>query len=99
LAKPGAQRRQIDAELIARFVLTGDARPAYVPNELITTYRELIRLHTNLADEATRYKNELRTMLEVLFGEFTQVFADPRPPRPWLYSNVIQVLRRLLPPG
>jgi transposase len=72
-----AKTDKIDAELIARFVLSGDARPAYVPNELITTYRELIRLHTNLADETTRYKNELRAMLEVLFPEFTQVFADP----------------------
>jgi transposase len=72
-----AKTDKIDAELIARFVLSGDARPAYVPNELITTYRELIRLHTNLADEATRYKNELRALLEVLFPEFTQVFADP----------------------
>jgi len=75
-----AKTDRIDAELIARFVLSGDARPAYVPNELITTYRELIRLHTNLADEATRYKNELRAMLEVLFPEFTQVFADPSAP-------------------
>lgn len=45
--------------------------------ELIATYRELVRLHTQLSDEAARYQNEIHALLQVLFPEFTQVFADP----------------------
>ncbi len=45
--------------------------------ELIATYRELVRLHTQLCDEVARYRNEIHAELAVLFPEFTQVFADP----------------------
>jgi len=48
-----------------------------VPTDLIATYRELVRLHSQLADEAARYKNEIQALLVVLFPEFSQVFADP----------------------
>jgi transposase len=67
----------LDATTIARVVLSDEARPAYVPSELVATYRELVRLHSNLADEIGRYRNEIRALLFVLFPEFTQVFADP----------------------
>ena len=39
--------------------------------------RELVRLHTQLADTAARYQNEIQALIVVLFPEFTQVFADP----------------------
>jgi transposase len=55
----------------------GEARAGYVPSEQITTYRELVRLHTRLSDEAARYQNEIQILVVVLFPEFTQVFADP----------------------
>jgi len=48
-----------------------------VPTDQIATYREFVRLHTQLADEAARYKNEIQALLVVLFPEFSQVFADP----------------------
>jgi transposase len=72
-----AKTDRLDATTIARVVLSDEARPAYVPNELVATYRELVRLHSNLADEIGRYRNEIRALLFVLFPEFTQVFADP----------------------
>jgi transposase len=72
-----AKTDKLDAVTIARVLLSGDARPAYVPNELTATYRELVRLHSNLSDEAARYKNEIQDLLVVLFPEFTQVFKDP----------------------
>ncbi|BCL79200.1 IS110 family transposase [Ktedonobacteria bacterium brp13] len=34
-------------------------------------------LHTHLSDEATRYQNEIQSLVVVLFPEFIQVFADP----------------------
>jgi transposase len=37
----------------------------------------LVRLHSQLSDEAARYKNEIHARLLVLFPEFSQVFADP----------------------
>jgi transposase len=72
-----AKTDKLDAVTIAHVLLSEDARPAYVPNELTATYRELVRLHSNLSDEAARYKNEIQDLLVVLFPEFTQVFKDP----------------------
>lgn len=72
-----AKTDKLDAVTIARALLSDDLRPAYVPNELTATYRDLVRLHSNLSDEAARYKNEIQDLLVVLFPEFTQVFKDP----------------------
>jgi hypothetical protein len=49
----------------------------YVPSEQVATYRELVRLHTQLSDTAASYQNEIQALIVVLFPEFTQVFADP----------------------
>jgi transposase len=49
----------------------------YVPTEHIASYRELVRLHSQLSDELARDKNEIQGLLVVLFPEFTQGFADP----------------------
>ncbi len=48
--------------------------------EQITTYRELVGLHTRLSDEAASYQNEIQALVVVLFPEFTRVFADPCEP-------------------
>jgi transposase len=72
-----AKTDKLDAVTIAHVLLSDEARPAYVPNELTVTYRELVRLHSNLSDEAARYKNEIQDLLVVLFPEFPQVFKDP----------------------
>jgi transposase len=72
-----AKTDKLDAVTIARALLSDDVRPAYVPDELTATYRDLVRLHSNLSDEAARYKNEIQDLLVVLFPEFTQVFKDP----------------------
>jgi transposase len=72
-----AKTDKLDASTIARVLLSGEARSGYVPSELITTYRELVRFHTQLQDEGTRYKNEIHALLSVLFPEMSQVFNDP----------------------
>ena len=72
-----AKTDRLDATTIARMLLSGEARRSYVPSPVIVTYRELVRLHSQLSDEAARYKNELQALLVVLFPEFSQVFADP----------------------
>ncbi len=72
-----AKTDQLDATTIARVLRSFEARRGYVPTELIATSREFVRLHTQLSEEAARYKNEIQTVLTVLFPEFTQVFADP----------------------
>ncbi|NWJ45458.1 MAG: transposase [Chloroflexi bacterium] len=46
-----AKTDALDAGTIVRVVLSDEARPAYVPGDLVATYRELVRLHSNLADE------------------------------------------------
>ena len=38
---------------------------------------ELARLQTQLTEDVTRYHNEVHALLQVLFPEFRQVFADP----------------------
>jgi transposase len=72
-----AKTDRLDAGTIARVLLSGEARIGYVPDEQVASYRELVRLHTQLSDELTRDKNEIQSLLVVLFPEFTQVFADP----------------------
>ena len=72
-----AKTDRLDATTIARLLLSGEARVGYVPDELIATYRELERLHSQLTEESARYQNEIHALLVVLFPEFTQVFADP----------------------
>jgi transposase len=39
--------------------------------------RELARRHAQLTEDVTRYRNEIYVRLEVLFPEFSPVFADP----------------------
>jgi len=72
-----AKTDRLDAMTIARVLLSGEARAGYIPNELVATYRELVRLHTQLSEEAARYQNQIHALVVVLFPEFTQVFADP----------------------
>jgi len=72
-----AKTDRLDAMTIARTLLSGEARMGYVPSEQVATYRELVRLHTQLSDTAASYQNEIQALIVVLFPEFTQVFADP----------------------
>ncbi len=72
-----AKTDRLDAMTIARVLLSGEARAGYVPSEGVATYRELVRLHTQLSDEAAAYQNEIQALIVVLFPEFTQIFADP----------------------
>src|SRR5256714_5114234 len=72
-----AKTDRLDAMTIARVLLSGEARAGYVPSERVATYRELVRLHTQLSDEAAAYQNEIQALIVVLFPEFTRVFADP----------------------
>jgi transposase len=72
-----AKTDKLDAGTIARVLLSGEARRGYVPTDLIATYRELARLQTQLTEDVTRYRNEIHALLQVLFPEFSQVFADP----------------------
>jgi transposase len=72
-----AKTDRLDAVTIARVLLSGEARAGYIPNELIATYRELVRLHSQLSEQAARYQNQIHALVVVLFPEFTQVFADP----------------------
>jgi len=72
-----AKTDRLDAMTITRVLLSGEARAGYVKSERVATYRELVRLHTQLSDEAAAYQNEIQALVVVLFPEFTQIFADP----------------------
>jgi transposase len=72
-----AKTDKLDTVTIGKLLRSGEARPAYVPDEQIAGYRELVRMQTNLTEQAARHKNELHALLVVLFPEFTQVFSDP----------------------
>src|SRR5215831_8455251 len=54
-----AKTDRLDAMTIARVLLSGEARSGYIPNEQVATYRELVRLHTQLSEEAARYQNQI----------------------------------------
>jgi len=72
-----AKTDRLDAMTITRVLLSGEARAGSVKSERVATYRELVRLHTQLSDEAAAYQNEIQALVVVLFPEFTQIFADP----------------------
>jgi transposase len=72
-----AKTDRLDAMTIARVLLSGEARSGYIPSERVATYRELVRLHSQLSEQAARYQNQIHALVVVLFPEFTQVFADP----------------------
>src|SRR5215471_1953463 len=72
-----AKTDRLDAMTIARLLLSGEERVGYIPSEQIATYRELVRLHTQLGEECARYQNQIHALVVVLFPEFTQVIADP----------------------
>jgi transposase len=72
-----AKTDRLDAMTIGRVLLSGEARAGYVPNERVATYRELVRLHSQLSEQAARSQNQIHALVVVLFPEFTQVFADP----------------------
>ncbi len=92
-----AKTDRLDAMTIARMLLSGEARAGYVPSEQVTTYREVVRLHTQLSDEAAAYKNEIQALVVVLFPELTQVFADPCPsPRCCGHRSLCIMVARLL---
>src|SRR5258708_6254923 len=71
-----AKTDRLDATTIARVLLSGEARVGYVPDEQIASYRELVRLHTQLSDELARDKNDIQGLLVVLFPDFTHAFPD-----------------------
>jgi transposase len=75
-----AKTDKLDASTIGRALLSDELRPAYVPNELIGAYRDLVRLRSELTDAAARSKQEIRDLLIVLFPEVTEVFKDPTGP-------------------
>ncbi len=75
-----AKTDHLDTTTIAWVLLSGEARPVYGPDEQIRTYRELVRVYTNLRDEAARYKPAIRNLVRALFPEFTPVFANPTAP-------------------
>src|SRR5690348_8974791 len=72
-----AKTDRVDATTIARLLLSDEVRPAYVPEEQIASYRELVRMMTRLTEEAARYKVGIQGLLAVLFPEFTRIFTDP----------------------
>ena len=72
-----AKTDRLDAMTIARVLLSGEARAGYIPSEQVATYRELVRLHSQLSEQAARYQNQIHALVVVLFPEFIQVFADP----------------------
>src|SRR2546430_4260270 len=72
-----AKTDRLDAMTIARALLSGAARAGYVPSERVATYRELVRLHSQLSEQAARFQNQIHALVVVLVPEFTQVCADP----------------------
>lgn len=72
-----AKTDKLDATTIARLLVSDEVRPAYVPDEQVAAYREVVRLHTRLSGEAARYKMQIRGLVTLLFPEFVEVFRNP----------------------
>src|SRR5581483_5816341 len=65
-----AKTDRLAALTIARVLLSGEERLGYLPSEQIATYRELVRLYTQLSEEIARYQNQIQVLVVVLFPEF-----------------------------
>src|SRR5258708_31429481 len=73
-----AKTDRLDAMTIARTAARVEKRAwATFEAEQVATYREVVRLHTQLSEEAARYKNQIQALVVVLFPEFCQIFAEP----------------------
>jgi transposase len=72
-----AKTDRLDAMTIARLLLSREERVGSIPSEQIATYREVVRLHSQLSQEGARYQNQIHSLVVTLFPEFTQVIADP----------------------
>jgi len=73
-----AKTDQLDAMTIARALLSGEERVGYIPSEQISTYRELVRLHTqSLVRKLPAIRTRSTPWWWCSYPEFTQVFADP----------------------
>lgn len=58
-----AKTDRLDAMTIARTLLGGEARVGYIPGEQVAIYRKLVRLHTQLGEEAARYENQIQALV------------------------------------
>jgi transposase len=64
-----AKTDRLDAMTIARALReSGKNAWAIFEAEQIATYRELVRLHTQLSEEAARYQNQIQALVVVLFA-------------------------------
>src|SRR5207245_10193643 len=54
-----AKTDRLDAMTIARVLLSGEARPGYIPSDLAAAYRELVRLPSHLSAEVARSKEQV----------------------------------------
>src|SRR5260370_33794802 len=73
-----AKTDRLDAMTIARTAARVEKRAwATFEAEQVATYREVVRLHTQLSEEAARYQNQIQALVVVLFPQFCQIFAEP----------------------
>src|SRR5438034_5440562 len=61
-----AKTDRLDAMTITRVLLSGEARASYIPDEQVATYRELVRLHSQLSEQVARYQNQIHALVVVL---------------------------------
>ncbi len=63
-----AKTDRLDAITIARVLLSGEARAGYIPDEQVATYRELVRLHSQLSEQVARYQNQIHPTAKKLLS-------------------------------
>jgi transposase len=66
-----------DAVVLADLVRIGRARPNYVPDDLILELRDLTRFRWGLVDRLGDAKRRVLAVLDRVFPEFADQFADP----------------------
>jgi transposase len=72
-----AKTDQIDALVIAGLLRSGEYQSSYVPDELIQSLRELVRLRVSLMKNLKNYKRQGFSLLNLVFPEYLKLVKNP----------------------
>lgn len=72
-----AKTDNIDALVIAGLLRSGEYLKSYVPDELVQSLRDLVRLRFNLLKDLKDYKRQVSSLLHLVFPEYTTLITNP----------------------
>ncbi len=72
-----AKTDKVDVLVIAGLLRWKEALAAYVPEEEVQVFRELVRLHRHLQKDKKNYLRKAYSLLNLVFPEYTDFVKSP----------------------